>query len=229
PLSFPESPGPDAGVGSGAESGAESGGLAAMVAAMAGDPRVWFARGLIETDGLDAPAGSALGMEIEDVAERVLASDPAAGGRLSRHGAVAFVQAGTRQMSRLEAVRSLVMTMLTHDGAYHECDTEWSGDDGTGRACVACSESRDLEHTSAGETVARGGSQNASPVGQVGMEVSAALGVSPTLGTAMVDRAVDQVTDLPETWARMADGSIDGYKARLIAAGTRPLIENVDV
>src|SRR5699024_9277972 len=64
---------------------------------------------------------------------------------------------------------------------------------------------------------------------QVGMEVSAALGVSPTLGTAMVDRAVDQVTDLPETWARRADGSIDGYKARLIAAGTRPLIENVDV
>src|SRR5690625_4843874 len=53
--------------------------------------------------------------------------------------------------------------------------------------------------------------------------------MSPTFATALVDAAVDHVAELPATWACMATGGIDGYKARVIASGTRPLIENIDL
>src|SRR5690625_3119493 len=183
-------------------------------------------------------------------------------GRLSRSDMVSFVQATSRQVARMEALRAWAMAMLTRDAAYHECDTDWATDDGTGRACPTCSpEAPAAAEEPAGEGSGSDGSASpddgaagdvtagcvdgsvavgrvdrrvgtrpsVSPIGQVGLEISAALGMSPTFATTLVDAAVDQVAELPATWAAMTTGGIDGYKARVIAAGTRPLIENVDL
>jgi len=150
--------------------------------------------------------------------------------------------------------------MLTRDAAYHECDTDWATDDGTGRACPTCSpEAPAAAEEPAGEGSGSDGSASpddgaagdvtagcvdgsvavgrvdrrvgtrpsVSPIGQVGLEISAALGMSPTFATTLVDAAVDQVAELPATWAAMATGGVDGYKARVIASGTRTLIDTI--
>src|SRR5690625_1374109 len=123
PLFFPEDQAPQPG----ADSGTDTADLAAAVASIVADPRAWFAREVIEADGLDAPAGRVLSTLIEDVVECVftpvvgsgpgsgpVGSDRAVGGgRVSRADMVSFVQAASRQMARMEALRAWAMAMLT--------------------------------------------------------------------------------------------------------------------
>lgn len=207
------------------------------------DPSEWFARPLVDGAGLGGPAGAVLAGKIEEVAARVLSVNPDVQARLSRHDTVSFVSAVTRQIAHLEALLSQAAAVATLDAAYHECDRGWDADDGNGRPCVACTyPPLVLADTDDGETIIvpatvdgepdpdwpRMATGHASPVGQVGLELSAALQVSPTYATGLVDRAVDLSQNLPATWTALADGRIDGYRARIIAETTRPLVDNID-
>ena len=102
------------------------------------DPSEWFARPLVDGAGLGGPAGAVLAAKIEEIAERVLSTDPNVHARLSRHDTVSFASAVTRQIAHLEALLTQAAAVATLDAAYHECDTAWDADDGSGRSCVAC-------------------------------------------------------------------------------------------
>ncbi|HJU98261.1 MAG TPA: DUF222 domain-containing protein, partial [Jiangellaceae bacterium] len=54
--------------------------------------------------------------------------------------------------------------------------------------------------------------------------VSAELRLSPTVAVARVATARELVHELPATLAELAAGRIDGYRARIIAEQTRPLV-----